>query len=82
MRPSSQCGQIDDSPNEMVAPFAGDAKNVSDPITIIIVIAVINVINAQLDILSARWLKKHFQRCMIAHVKLTEGVEVLRLYGT
>lgn len=48
----------------------------------IIVIAVIKVINAQLDILSVRRLKKHFQGRMIAQVQITERVEVLRLYRT
>ncbi len=35
----------------------------------------------RLGILSARWLKKRLQRCMIAQAELAEGVEVLRLNG-
>lgn len=35
----------------------------------------------RLGILSASWLKKRLQRCMIAQVELAEGVEVLRLHG-
>ena len=36
----------------------------------------------RLGTLSARWLKKRLQRCMIAQEELAEGVEVLRLNRT
>src|SRR5260370_40537595 len=51
-------------------------------IAIITIIAVIKVMPAQPDILAACWLKKRFQRRMIAETALTEGVEVARLHGT
>ncbi len=41
MRPSSRCGQVYDSPYELVTPFAGDFENGSNTITIITVSAVI-----------------------------------------
>src|SRR5579871_4060874 len=80
-RPANRCGQVYGSPSKLITPFAGKAMNETLAITII-VIAVIKLINAPLDILSVRRLKKHFQGRMIAQVQLTERVEVLRLHGT